>query len=296
VTRISVVVVTARWGCFDVLVHSMLNQTFPQDEFEVIVVDSLYRERCGFVKDRLPSNFIHIGLSESRDHYDACYANNTGFRLCSGELVIPFTDCNWASDTLLEDHWRTYKEYPGFSMVGHCDRYPIPKLRDPKPVDGQLCYELADVAWSIFQHEFDCNFASVYFRITEPTYRERRGGLGVEFKDGYKILPGDLFYVSLNESIPLQVIKDIGGMDEAFDGGYGVSDIDMGVRANLAGWQFLVKDDSLNYKLGQQGNHMVIPGVSKPRTRSVEENRAYYEAKIAAIRAGKLSIKPEKGL
>jgi hypothetical protein len=294
--KVSVVVVTARVGCFDVLVNSFLAQTMPQGEFEVIIVDSLYEERKQFVKDKLPFNFIHVGLEGNREHYDACYANNTGFRMCRGELVVPFSDCNWASSTSLEDHWRIYKNYPGYSMMGYCDRFPIPRIKQPTEVDGQLVHEMQNVAWSIFQHEFSELFASMYFTVTEPTYRERRGGLGVDFKDGLKVVPGDVFYISLNESVPLQVIKDIGGLDEAYDGGYGISDIDFGLRANIAGWQFLLNPNSVNYKLGQQGNHMVIPGKSKPRIRPPEENYKYFQDKIAKIRLGELPIKPERGL
>ena len=273
--NVSIIAVTARMGCFDLLVHCMEQQTFSKDDFEVIVVDSYYNERKDFVKDRLPKNFRHIGLPEDRPFYDACYANNVGTREAQGELLIYFSDCNWAYPDFVKDHWDIYETVPGYSMTGYVDRFPIPPLKHGITRSWELD------AWSIFEKEFTADYARWYFEAIQSTYRERKGQ--PETNDGGIIeLPGDKWYGSLNESIPMQVVKDCNGWNEAYDGCYGLSDIDLGVRANLAGWKFLIKADSINKKLGQKSESGVIPASHKPQTRTLDDNwRLFDEMKAS---------------
>ena len=297
--KVSVIAVTARLGCFDVLVHCMEAQTFPKDDFEVVVVDSFYNERKDYVKDRLPGNFRHIGLPEDRPWYDACYANNVGTREAQGELLIYFSDLNWAYPDFVKDHWEIYQTVPGFSMTGYCDRYPVPKLRSlscwSEDKVSAVGYRWDDFAWSIFADEFTTDFAEQYFKGNEPTYRERKGGVGWMPAPGtdYKELPGDYWYGSLNESIPAAVIKEINGWSELFDGAYGIADVDLGVRANMAGWKFLIKPDSINRKLGQKSDSGVVPARNKPQTRSLNDNWRLFEEMRAS---GKWRVPDGSGL
>ena len=275
--KVSVIAVTARLGCFDVLVNCMEAQTFPKGDFEVVVVDSFYEERKDFVIDRLPINFRHIGLPEDRPWYDACYANNLGTREAWGELLIYFCDMNWASSDFVMDHWEVYQSMPGYSMTGFVDRYPIPNLKDTR--------DWADCAWSIFAEEFTAETAERYFADIQPTYRERKG-IADDRIDGtpYLSLPGDKWYGSLNESIPAAVVKEVNGWNERFDGAYGIADIDLGVRANMAGWRFLVKPDSVNRKFGQKSESGVIPARNKPQTRTLADNWRLFEEMKASGR------------
>ena len=291
--KVSVIAVTARLGCFDVLVHCMETQTFPKDDFEVVVVDSFYKERKDFVRDRLPKNFRHIGLPEDRPWYDACYANNVGTREALGELLIYFCDLNWAYPDFVKDHWEVYRTVPGYSMTGFVDRFPIPPLKAIERTTrciGDDSYEhnfdWKAVGWSIFNDEFTADYARWYFDAIQPTYRERKGGLYPNLIAGtdYHVLPGDKWYGSLNESIPKAVVEECNGWNEAMDGVYGVADVDLGVRANLAGWKFLVKLDSINRKLGQKSDSGIIPARNKPQTRTLADNWRLFEEMKASGR------------
>ena len=295
--KVSVIAVTARLGCFDVLVNCMEAQTFPKGDFEVVVVDSFYEERKDFVIDRLPKNFRHIGLPEDRPWYDACYANNVGTREAQGELLIYFCDLNWAYPDFVKDHWDVYRTVPGHSMTGYCDRFPIPLLKTGRLGPGferpEDAYDWADVAWSIFFDEFTSKFAEWYFNSVEPSYRERKGGIipseptelpSVAPEMTFYELPADKWYGSLNESIPKAVVEECNGWNEAMDGAYGVADVDLGVRANLAGWKFLVKLDSINRKLGQKSDSGIIPARNKPQTRTLADNWRLFEEMKASGR------------
>ena len=285
--KISVIVVTARMGCLDVLVHGMMNQTMPRDDHEVIIVDSCYTKRSEYVySGALPNNFRYERLPDVAVSYDACFANNFGLRLANGELIIFFSDLNWPEPRFLERHWQIYTNFPGYSMTGYCDRWPVPTLKTN--LNWRDCW------WSIFADgSFTKLQAEAYFASRRIEYSERKGGAqaGAVPNSPYFELPGRFFYGALNESIPMTVLKELNGWDESYDGGYGSADIDLGTRANLIGWKFLNRPDSVNIKFGTKGTSAHIPGVFKPITKSPEENYAHYEKQMAAIRNGERSTK-----
>lgn len=294
--KISVIAVTVRIGCLDILANGFARQTFPQDDFEVLLIDSFYNERHKIIATRLPANFFHMPLPEDKPNYDACYANNYGLRHASGELVVFFTDCNWPARDFLAEHWRIYKEVPGYSATGYVDRYYAPELRAPTSVNGQACYGYDDVAWSVFAREFTTDYADEFFASQKPFYQERKGHLVDGFVTGtnYAELPPEKWYGSLNESIPMSVMRKINGWDEIYDGAYGVSDIDVGWRAHQAGWRFLVLPDLINYKLGDQSTARTIPGKYKPRVEG-QDNLAIFEQVKADVRDGKRTYRAEQG-
>lgn len=286
-TKISVIAVTARMGCLDVLVHGMMAQTMPMDDYEVIIVDSCYRRRSEYIDNlTLPKNFRYEGLPNVAAAYDACFANNFGLRLAQGELIVFFSDLNWPEPRFLEHHWQIYTNFPGYSMTGYCDRWPVPPLKTH--LNWRDCW------WSIFADgPFTKLQAEAYFASHNPEYSERKGGaLGAAVPNSpYFELPGRFFYGALNESIPMAVLRELNGWCESYDGGYGSADIDLGTRANLIGWKFLNKPDSVNAKFGTKGTSAHIPGVFKPIVKSPEENYAHYEKQMAAILNGERSVK-----
>ena len=286
--KISVIAVTARMGCFDVLVHGLASQSMDKADYEVIIVDSCYKERrgaCPGIRSALPSNFYHLELPAKYDYYDACYANNFGASRASGELLVFFSDLNWPEPKFLERHWQIYTNFPGYSMTGYCDRYPVPRLWD------NLNWRYH--AWSVFQSPFFKSFAEKYFAETPIEYAERKGGVrgAPVLGSPYFELPGEFFYGALNESIPKAVWKELGGWDEIYDGGYSAADIDLGTRANMIGWKFLIYPNSINNKLGTKGTSGHIPGVFKPTIRQPHENLALYQWQMEAIKSGKRKVR-----
>jgi hypothetical protein len=282
--KISVIVVTARMGCFDVLVNGFCQQTMPLSDYEVIIMDSCYEERRWYMPQwSLPSNFYHLEVPNTYDYYDACFANNYGLRRATGELVVFFSDLNWPEPKFLERHWQVYKDCPGYSMTGYCDRYPVPELRDE--LEWRAAY------WSIFKEPFTLRRARWYFANTPIEYAERKGNITGAAVPGspYFELPGDFFYGSLNESIPMSVLQELNGWDQIYDGGYGRSDIDLGFRANQIGWKFLIVPESINNKFGTQATVGKVPGKGKQRIRG--DNWEIYQRERANILAGARSPK-----
>ena len=277
--KISVIVVTARLGGFDVLCNSMRAQTgIDKSDWELIVVDDWHDDRI----------LVDIGMSvrhlkpRANDYLDPCYANNLAIRLAQGELVVFFCDQEWAYPTFLADHWRIYQEFPGYTFSGFLDRYPMPTLKaDITRQNSQ---------WSIFESEFTESVAAEHFKNQEPVYRERKGGTrGPAVADMFE-MPGDFVYFNV-DSLPMAVIRDLNGLDERYDGGYGICDIDLGWRANRIGWKFLARDDGpVCNKLGMRSALVNLPRKPKKELRSVEENRAFFHRRQDAIRSGKEAV------
>ena len=287
---ISVILTTARFGGLDILFSSMLAQEFDGD-FEIIVSDEFYQERNPYwlgelfrhsAHRNLKFKFIHLPPKRPCRIYDDSLGVNTALAAASGELVVILADYSWAPANYLQAHWDFHKANPGWSMSCYLDRYPLP------PMKGEP-YSIERDWWSVFQEDFNPE----WFDAREPIYRERRGCVGKVHEDGKVEIPGDCVYL-LGDSVPLAVLKELGGVDERLIGGYSANDICVGMRANILGWKFALNPHIRLKKLTLSGQNQ-IPGKQKPRIRSPEDNYRFVMNKIERIKANIESIKTPSG-
>lgn len=293
--RISVIVNTVRLGGLDVLFNSLLcQQGFSFGDFELILVDGWYAERKQFL-DQLtfPFQFCHLPPREEHDYYDDNTGWNTGLEVVIGELVIFQADYTWVSSTLLADHWRAYEELNHHaSMTGYLCRMPYPKLHKGNQAEGGIQFDLLKVWGTMFEREMVSSVAKSFLESVEPLYIEDKGGVKGEPIGRFWELPGEKFYAGLNESIPLGLLRELNGWDERYNGGYGSNDIDIGVRANMLGWKFVVNPESINYKFGMPGAAAGrIPAKEKERLRSPEDNAKMFEERRHKIDIGEESVR-----
>ena len=276
---------TVRLGGFDVLVNSLAAQTFSKEDWELIIVDEWAEDRIPVVYGRVVSSGIKnsriIPPRVTHAYIDDATGYNTGLQVAHGELIIFLTDMIWCYPEFLADHWYIYQSNPGKSLTGFLDRYAPPAIK--MPVDPAAMY------WTVFEEEFTAARAEEYFAVTPVLYAERKG-LSFDHNGGLQTLPPDKFYAALNESIPMAVLKEINGWDERFNGGYGVNDIDLGMRAALIGWEFLVDFKSINRKLGDQSVLGKIPRKQKARLRTPDDNYKLYLDHIQRIVEGKETV------
>lgn len=270
--KASVVLTSVNFGGLDLLVHSFAQQTMPVSDYEVVFVDEFWEQRKGL----LPSPpFVHIPPRVRKDVHDNASAINTAIAAASGELIIFIVDYCWLYPEFLADHWRIYEESGrAWSMSGYFDRYEYPPICG---IDNHTRY-------SAFEREFDANFAKDFFATHEPTYRERKGGAGIQHADGKIEMPGDKIYL-INDSIPMRVLRLMNGVDERYDGIYAVFDIDTGMRANLCGHKFLLNPNSVVARFGMPGVKP-IPGVTKKKTGTPDEARQFLSERIDKINKG----------
>ena len=285
---ISVIMTTASMGGLDMLFNSLAAQADPP-EFEVVIADEWYHERNKFLKfpwnvsedilSKFNDRVKHVPITKRVNYIDHCNGWNTGLRAAEGELVCFINDYFWLYPNYLRDHWDIYKRYSGYSMIGYCDRYPWPAMK--------LSVKTEDVWWTAFQQEFTAERAAHYFQCTHPIYHERKGGHQGEPVPGcpFNRLPGSLFYASLNESIPMAVLKELNGWDERYDGGYASNDVDLGVRAELVGWKFLL-NPTVNCKIGMYGIQRPVHTLVKPQVRSPQDNHQLFKDRMWKVASG----------
>ena len=279
--KISVILTTARFGGFDVLQNSMAHQNF-DGTFETVIVDEFYEERRDLAKRMSFDNFIHLPPKRKCTIYDDSLGMNTAFAAASGDLVVVLADYTWAPPGYLQAHWDFHKANPGWSMSCYLDRYPLPPMKaEPYSIERDW--------WSVFQEDFSPS----WFDNQEPVYQERRGSVGKIQADGKIEIPGDHVYL-LGDSVPLSVVKELGGIDERFCGGYSANDIDIGMRTNHIGHRWALNPHVRLKKLTLSGQNQV-PGKYKPRIRTPEDNYRFAMNKIEQIRAGKESVKTPAG-
>ena len=268
---------TARLGGFDMIVNSFAQQTMPDSEWELIIVDEYFDERHDLIK-HIDLPIKHIPPYKRLAIYDDNTGLNSAIRVAEGELITVLVDYCWVYPGYLQTHWDWYKEYPGYSMTGYLDRYVPPPIK----TEG-------DLRWSAFKQPFDAAYASEFFANETPEYCERKGGYRGAKVDSTWEMPGELIYM-LGDSIPLSVLKELNGWDEAYNGAYGTNDIDLCIRANMLGWKFILNENSLIWKTGTQQSSIVIPAKGKPKVRKPEDNRNLFMARMQAIREGKESV------
>src|ERR1051325_10244212 len=255
--KISLCYTTARIGSFDMIFNSAANQAMDKADFEVIVVDDFYDLRAYRVAEahsRYYSdlNFTHLPPGGAHDYYDNTHGFNTALKAAKGELIAFMIDYTWLDENYLTSHWDFYQKNPGRSQSGFIDRFDFPALDISR-------LNIAHGWCSIFEKDFNKAFAKEWFS-REPVYRERKGGNWTEY--GVNI-PGDRIYL-IGDSIPREVLEALNGLDERYDDGYGVNDIDLGMRANAFGWHFGVNPDCIVKKLGTHDMSQArIPGTYK---------------------------------
>ena len=266
--------------------ESIRQQIMPSEDFELIIVDdwiSLRREELsGYVQALSVMNKYHlltgyVPPKQTGISYHNSAAFNTGLALATGELVIFLVDFVWLPEDFLERHWRFYKEHPGYSLSVYVDRYKYPPI-----VDGNL---------SIFDKWFDRDFAGTWFSDGNLIYQERKGGaLDREIGRGIYEMPGDKIYM-LGDSVPLAVMKELNGWDERYDGGYGSNDLDVGLRANMAGWKFAADLAAPTLKkLGDKSMAHLLPTIKTKFIRQPEDNYRMLQERIKAINEGREPI------
>src|SRR3990167_1255521 len=231
--KITLIYVTARLGGLDLLFESIRAQTMPPEDFELIIVDDWHENRWREVVAKKPIRWVlHLPPKQTGISYHNSASFNTGLAAARGELVIFLVDFVWLPPDFLECHWSFYKNHPGYSLSVYVDRYKYP------PFAANL--NAADNAVSIFEMSFDGNFADSFLIPANLIYQERKGGLlDAPIGDGCFEMPGGKIYM-LGDSIPLAVMKELNGGDERYDGGDGANDLDVGMRANIAGWKVAV--------------------------------------------------------
>ena len=132
--KISIILPTIRLkGLFDLQLPSISNQSFPKDEFELIIIDDYHENREDTVKKYAAEHELNIKWMRSKPAHWRCNANigcsrNTGLIHATGELVVFIDDYTWIPPDYLEYVWNFYKSGENISLIG-----PVLTLKYSEP-------------------------------------------------------------------------------------------------------------------------------------------------------------------
>lgn len=114
--------VTKRLGGFDILLESMLRQTFR--DFELVIVDELYDPRARVLRAHLllaPVDFpvVHLPVVpyDQPRYGSLCRADNIGYANCRGELVVVLQDYTYVPAEGLQKFWDAYQATQGKALI-----------------------------------------------------------------------------------------------------------------------------------------------------------------------------------
>jgi len=221
--KVTVILPTNRPQGYRYALYALSKQTFPGEDWELVIVDDYHEDRRAQVLDEAMTMGIHhVKVLKSKPNYWRSNrlisnARNTGLIHARGQLVAFLDDYSWVRPRWLEEHWRTYRRVP-YVMVGagkaveyregiydNLDGFPAPSVGED--VEGAFTRNLA------------------YFKVSDT-----RGSTPI-----VDCSPG--WFYTFNASAPLEKIIKINGFDEQFDL-TSEEDIDLGLRLSRAGCKF----------------------------------------------------------
>jgi glycosyltransferase involved in cell wall biosynthesis len=180
------------------------DQTFPKDQYEVIVIDNDSVDDTRSVlesKARLYPN-LKFGFQEKPG---AAATRNAGLRMATGELIVFVDDDVQAEPSLIEAHFSHHQKEPGDSFIGAVT-IPWGEITDP------------------FQRYLRDH------RILNP-YTLSKGPIDFSY------------YHTCNVSTPADALAKVGGFNEAFSI-YGMEDIELGYRLERSGSRMTFAPDA----------------------------------------------------
>lgn len=207
--KISIIVPTIRKEkLLDFQLSNYAKQTFPKDDFEIIIVDDYPIDRKDSIMNFGKENNLNVKWMRSKKPYYRSQeqigcARNTGLIHAQGELVIFNDDFSGVRHNYLENVWKIYKNNPGFSHIG--------------PV---ISVEYGD-----------------------SPYQDNINNLKIISNDNRSKsfpCPSKWFYTS-NSSVPLERIIKVNGFWEIADLTR-EEDVLMGLALERVGWQFCFID------------------------------------------------------
>lgn len=221
------------------VVRRLARQSYPSDRFEVLVVDDGSSSDLSPALRGAPEHIRLVAHDEASATFRAGHARQRGVERARHGIVA-FLDADVAvgEDFLWHLDW-VHQRVPRCAMLGYLSGYNLHDL-------GYM-HTLADVAP---REVLDGELAVIPDRAREPTLRRCLDNLD------WITEPWRLCYTG-NLSLPRALLDEIGGFSRDFSG-WGLEDIDLGVRLTRARAQWVFSRFAVGY-------HLLDPREPSPR-------------------------------
>lgn len=112
-----------RIGLFEFQLPSIVNQTFPNEDFEVIIIDDCIVNRESEINTFTVKHDLNIKWMRSKESYYRANrpigcSRNTGLIHATGELIVFFDDYTWIAPEYLNSVWNIYNSNRTKSHIG----------------------------------------------------------------------------------------------------------------------------------------------------------------------------------
>ncbi len=202
--------------------YGLEHQTFPKEDFEVIICDKLYKERKDLICVWATDNEININHFEPKNksqyHVHSSVLNEC-LEKVEGKYTIVIGDYSYMDPNFIDIHYR-YNE-AGYCLSAPQHIFGLPKL------SNSLCHPI-----SVFAEPFTPEI----FKIVPPFELDPKlkcpNGALIDFHNWY----------NRNESFPTEVAKKINGWDENYNNRTGESNLEFGLRMQYEGKQKIACD------------------------------------------------------
>jgi hypothetical protein len=299
VVKVSVTLGSSRPGGVDISLRGLADQTY--DDFEIIFVDGRYHRRHEEVLDcvkklGIKQPFYHVPNHRYNGFWSTpCAGYNTGFMLAEGEIVIMLLDYAYAPPGWIENHLKFHNKKRLVMAPHFYTEMPEVVTKDGKqPI--QFTGGSETTVENILKQKENFDELSIFKYWFESSWLKSLKIFEWPHQDPKSIFPtGPLGYDYMhtkNDSFPLKVALDIGGMDENYDRGRGPGDTEFGYRLFIAGCEPWLSQEAKVYCLNPRGImpnlNLTIPlNWSEPQPRwSYAEGTAYLRTRQNEIANG----------
>lgn len=263
--KVSIITPTIRQGFWNIMANNIASQTYKNIEW--IVVDDFPADRSKVAKHYAELYGIDIKYTRTKQAVKRFYAlssaNNTGWKVATGELLVWLQDFVIMPNTGIEKMVDIYRLNPD-ALIAGVDQYHKSKIKPDTDSED----------W--FNGEVD-----VIGELMRKNIRQMKRGL-IESKQ-----PID-FEMNYG-AIPKHILDYLNGFWEFFDEALGFDNTEIAFRALLSGNRLLVDDTNIAICL----DHWE-PLEDKPeqlgKERTVRLNDPRFHFLRMAVKSGKLSV------
>lgn len=233
---------------------SFINQTFPREEFEVVLVDDGSTDGTGAAVRslRLPYQLNYL----RQRNQGRSVARNLGIARARAEIIVFTDDDLILSPEFIEEHVKRHRGKN--KLVVHGTIFTMPFLKFFKdPTKGILLDQFKDKqevtsglrSRCISEEDIIDNFE----RIREKNTKLTRFEIGIHQmlsdSNGVSCVSPWIGFTGGNVSVRKRHLVQVGGFDEDIGGTWGGEDLELGYRLYKSGCKFELAKKAANYHI-----------------------------------------------
>jgi hypothetical protein len=208
--EVSIICPIHRYGGLDMLFAGLEHQTFPKEDYEIIIVDKLYRDRKDLVwiwAKEHDINVRHFPPKNNSNYHVHSSVLNECLEKVNGKCVICIGDYTYMLPHWMEIHYAYHQA--GYCLSAPQKIYGMPKLSTS-----------LDHPISVFNEEFNPDIFKLLPQFNMDPKLQLPNGALIDHRYSY----------NRNDSFPTEMARKIKGWDEGYNNRVGPSNKEFYLR------------------------------------------------------------------